>query len=422
MVRKPVRVVAVGAAVLVAAAACSSGGKSTGTATSNSSSAASQGTGSDKTITVGVLTDVTGPAGSGEAHIEDGLKAGVLAASKQGYKIKYVIADSATNPTAVVTAAKKLVTQDQVDVVIGASALFLLAAPYLTQHNIPVVGFAQDGPEWVTAKNMFTQSGKIDSTRVATTYGKLAKSLGATTIGAVGYSISPQSAESAKGVGVSGEAEGLKAGYINSQFPFGSTNVEPMAIAMKSAGVDAVFPQVDPNTSFALLTALKNQGVNLKMAMLPIGYGGDLLESGAATLKAADGVYFSMGFQPIELNTPATKAFLADLKATGGTQTPGLPVYTGYTSLLMLVAGLKNVPADQVTDKAAVIKGLSQVHSFDAGGLTGKPFDPADANNIGGPNNCSYIVQLQGDKFVSVKGAEPICGTVIPGKTVSPSS
>ena len=33
--------------------------------------------GSSKTITVGVMTDISGPAASGEAHIEDGVKAGV---------------------------------------------------------------------------------------------------------------------------------------------------------------------------------------------------------------------------------------------------------------------------------------------------------------------------------------------------------
>lgn len=415
MVHKPVRIVAVGAAVLVAAAACSSSGKSTGASATNSNSAASQATGSSKTITVGVLTDVTGQAASGEQHIEDGLKAGVVAAARQGYKIKYVIADSQTNPTAVVAAARKLVTQDHADVVLGASALFQFGAKYLTQQGVPVVGFAQDGPEWLTSPNMFSNSGKIDATKAATTYGKLAKDLGATTVGAVGYSIAPQSAAAAKGAGESAVAVGLKSGYINSNFPFGSTNVEPIAIAMKQAHVDAVFPQVDPNTSFALLAALKTEGVPLKLAMLPIGYGGDLLKSGAATLQAADGAYFSMQFQPVELNTAATKAFLADLQATGGTQAPGLPVYTGYTSLLLLVAGLKNVPADQITNKAAIIKGLSEVHSFDANGLTGKPFDPADAKNVLGPNNCSYIVQLKGDKFVAVKDAEPVCGTVVGG-------
>lgn len=423
MIRRSGRLVATLAVVALAAAACG-GGKSndSGSSTAPTAPGSSDSAigGSAKTITVGILTDVSGPAASGEAHIEDGVKAGVHAAARHGYKIKYVMADSQTNPAAVQAAARKLVTQNHVDVVLGSSAVLFGAAPYLTSQGVPVVGFAQDGPEWLTSKNMFSNAGKIDPTKVTTTYGRLAKDLGAKVIGAVGYSISPSSAESAKGTGVSAEAVGLRVGYINSKFQFGSTNVEPLALAMGDAHVDAVFPQVDPNTSFALLTALKNNGVKLKLALLPIGYGGDLLESGPATLQAADGVYFGLQFQPVELNTPATRTFLADLKATGGTQTPGLPVYTGYTSILLLVAGLENVSAADVTDKAAIINGLSQVHSFDAGGLTGKPFDPNDANNVLGPNNCSYVVQLQGDKFVKVADADPICGTVIPGKNVTP--
>jgi ABC-type branched-subunit amino acid transport system substrate-binding protein len=415
--------VAMMAAVALAAAACgggTGGNSSSSGAPATSGSSGSTAGGSSKTITVGVITDASGLGASGEAHIEAGVKAGVYAAAKQGYKIKYVMADSQTNPSAVQAAATKLVTQDHVDVVLGSSAVFFGAARYLTAQGVPVVGFAQDGPEWLTSKNMFSNAGRIDPTKVTTTYGKLAKDLGAKTIGAVGYSISPSSAESAKGTGASAEAAGLDIGYINAKFPFGSTNVEPVALAMRDAHVDAVFPQVDPNTSFALLTALKNNGVKLKLAMLPIGYGGDLLQSGPATLAAADGVYFGLQFQPVELNTPATRTFLADLAATGGTQTPGLPVYTGYTSILLLVAGLQHVPADEVTNKAAIINGLSQVHSFDAGGLTGKPFDPNDPENVLGPNNCSFIVQLQGQKFVKVANAEPICGTVIAGKGVSP--
>ena len=423
MVHRSGRFLAFIAAAALAAAACGGNKGSSSSSSSAPVASASSGStagGSPKTITVGVLTDVSGPAASGEAHIEDGVKAGIYAAAKQGYKIKYVLADSQTNPTAVQAAARKLVTQNHVDVVLGSSAVFFGAARYLTSQGVPVVGFAQDGPEWLTSKNMFSNAGKIDPTKVTTTYGKLAKELGAKTIGAVGYSISPSSAESAKGTGASARAVGLEAGYINAKFPFGSTNVAPLALAMRDAHVDALFPQVDPNTSFALLTALKNVGVKLALALLPIGYGGDLLESGPATLKAADGVYFGLQFEPVELNTPATQTFLSDLKATGGTQTPGLPVYTGYTSILLLVAGLENVASDDVTNKTAIIQGLSRVHSFDAGGLTGKPFDPNDPNNVLGPNNCSYIVQLQGQKFVKVAKADPICGMVISSTKVSP--
>ena len=36
------------------------------------------------------------------------------------------------------------------------------------------------------------------------------------------------------------------------------------------------------------------------------------------------------------------------------------------------------------------------------------------------PNNCVWAMKLVGKEFETVKGADPICGEVIPGKTVSP--
>src|SRR5690242_11340368 len=154
------------------AAACGSSAKTGG---SGPSGAATGSAGTRTAIKVGVLTDVTGLAASGEAHIEDGIKAGIEVAKKAGYDITYVVADSATSPTTVLAAAKKLVTQDHVQAVIGASALLFGAAPYLTQQGIPVVGFPQDGPEWLTSENMFSNVGMLDTTKVATTYGKFFK-------------------------------------------------------------------------------------------------------------------------------------------------------------------------------------------------------------------------------------------------------
>ena len=91
------------------------------------------------------------------------------------------------------------------------------------------------------------------------------------------WRFAPTSVEAAKSNGVSAEAAGLKTGYIDAHFPFGSTNVQPTAIAMKNAGVDAITPEVDPNTSFALINALRTLGATPKVALLPIGYGADLL-------------------------------------------------------------------------------------------------------------------------------------------------
>ena len=421
MVRTTSKVIAASAVIAIAAAACGSSKTSppkTGTNSNAPSGATSSGGGGGKSLKIGVLTDVTGLAASGEAHITDGIKAGIAAAKDAGYDITYVVGDSATSPTSVLDAAKKLVTQDHVQVVIGSSAVLFGASTYLTQQNIPVVGFPQDGPEWLASKNMFSNVGLLDTTKVTTTGGQFFKDRGATTVGAIGYSISPTSAESAKATGVSAEAVGLKAGYINSKVPFGSTDVQPIALAMKNAGVDAVEPSTDPNSSFALLGALKSLGVNLKAALLPIGYGGDLLEQGGATAKDIDNAYFTVQFEPIEMNTPGTQKFLQYLKDVGGTQAPGLPVYTGYTSLDLLVQGLKNVTGAFTSQN--IIDGLAKVTSWDAAGLLNQPFNPRDPKNSGGPNNCLYIVQVVSGKFQLVSGADPVCGQPIPGKTVSP--
>ena len=109
-------------------------------------------------------------------------------------------------------------------------------------------------------QNMFSVFGFLNPADVSTTFGQLYKLLGAHIVGTLGYGISPSSADSAKGAAVSAQAAGLKVGYLNANFPFGGTNVAPEALAMKTAGVDGLYGSVDPNTSFALITALRQDG------------------------------------------------------------------------------------------------------------------------------------------------------------------
>jgi branched-chain amino acid transport system substrate-binding protein len=417
------RMVLAVAAVAVTAAACGSSGSSgSGPTGGSGGSGASGSTGAKatKTYTVGLLVDDTGIAASGQKHVEDGMKAAISIVAKQGYNIKYVVADTQSSPAGALSAAQSLVQRQHVFAVIAHSALFFAAAPYLTKQNIPVIGAPQDGPEWITSKNMFATYGAIHTEKVATTGGLFLKQQGVTNLGSVGYSISPSSAEASKTSALSAQAVGLKAGYVNSKFPFGSTDVQPIALAMKDAGIDAVTPEVDPNTSFALITALRNAGVDLKVALLPIGYGVDLLQAGPGTLKAAQNVYFSLTYEPVELHTKATEAFVAALKATGGTTAPGLPTYDGYASILMLVQGLQGAGANPT--QASVIASLSKIHDFNPGGLYGShPLDINDrVNLVSGPDGCEYFVKLTGSTFEPVKNADPLCGTLVPGKTVTP--
>jgi ABC-type branched-subunit amino acid transport system substrate-binding protein len=413
------RLGALGAAtvVVVGAVACSSSGSTS----NNGNSGATSNT--VKEFTVGLLTDATGPAASGNKLSVNGVNAGKVYAARNGYKFRVVLADTQTNPAAVAAAAKKLVTQDHVDAVLSVSAITLLAAPYLTAHNVPVIGVGEDGPEWLTAKNMFSVFGALNTTKVATTFGEIAKGLGVTNLGALGYAISPVSAENTKGNAASAEAAGFTVGYLNANFPFGSTNVAPVAIAMKNGGVNGFTAATDPNTAFSLITALKQQGVNLKAAVLSTGYGSDLAQAGQGALNAAQNVYFVMTSEPFSANTAATKQFAADLKSAGVVTTQAAySEYAGYLSVGLLVRALNGAGSNPTS--AAIIKSLEGVHDWNGLGLMGDL--KVDINNrtdfAAGPNNCAWIAQLEGTKYIPVKGMQPLCGKLIPGKTVSSSS
>ncbi|WP_045878385.1 ABC transporter substrate-binding protein [Pseudofrankia sp. DC12] len=401
------------ASVLAAVAGC--GSSSGGTAGGASGGPA-------KSIVIGLLTDQTGPAASAARTSVDGMKAGVQYAARNGYNIRYVVGDTATNPTTALTAAQKMVTRDHVTAVIALSALTFTTSAYFTQHNVPVLGNGQDGPEWITAPNMFSVVGALNTTKVATTVGTFFKAQGVTSLGALGYAISPTSAETAKAAGESAKKAGIKVGYVNAAIPFGTTDIGPVALAMKSAGVDGLALQIDPNTSFALITALRDQGVDIKAALLPTGYGGDLLGAGPGALNDAQGAFFGLQFEPIEMQTAATKQFAADLKAGGVSGAPTYAMYSSYVSVGLLVQALKATGG--ATAPAGLIKALSSIHDFTALGLFGDhKLDINDRkSSVGGVDNCLWVTKLEGKVFTPVKNASPVCGSVIDGVTVSASS
>jgi len=407
------KLLAVAAGVAMVAAACSS--------KSHSGSSPSGGSGGGShTINIGLLTDFTGLAASAAKTSVQGVEAGAIMAKRDGYTIHYTLADTQTSPASALSAAQKLVQQNHVSAVVAVSAIAFAAAPYLTAHDEPVVGVAEDGPEWIKAKNMFSTFGFLDTTKVSTLDGKLFKMLGATNIGTLGYSISPTSAEAAKSAAVSAQAAGLKVGYLNANFPFGSTNVQPVAIKMKAAGVDGLTASVDPNTGLALLTALRQSGDNPKVALFPTGYGADLSQGGPGAVQAAQGAYFTLEFEPVEMNTPATRQFAADLKAVGVKGDPTYGEYAGYTSVALLLQALKKTGPNP--SHSTLIKALSSITNFDASGLLGNyPLSMAN-RNASGATGCTFITRLVGNSFHTVPNADPICGVQIPGKSVSGSS
>ena len=183
---------------------------------------------------------------------------------------------------------------------------------------------------------------------------------------------------------------------------------------MKGANVDSTYLPMDNNTNFALVTAAKQAGVNLKVAVSATGYGQSLLDDSSA-VKAADGSYFLSELAPVELNTPATKAYQAALAQYGHfTGIPGFDYQQGWASADLMVTGLKL--AGQNPTRTSFENGLHGLTNYTAGGLLPAPisFSLSQFGTLP-QTQCSYYLQLTGITFVPVPAdGKPFCGQLIP--------
>src|ERR1700727_3882816 len=131
-------------------AGCSSSG-TTGAAGSSTSKANVT---AGKTITLGILTPLTGPVASsfGQETIE-GAQARIALANADhelpnGETVKLVSVDEGSSPQTSLAATQQLVEHDHVLGALAAGAFFHGAYRWAAQQNVPVVGDGIDGPEW----------------------------------------------------------------------------------------------------------------------------------------------------------------------------------------------------------------------------------------------------------------------------------
>jgi branched-chain amino acid transport system substrate-binding protein len=238
--------------------------------------------------------------------------------------------------------AQKLVDQDHVSAVFMASPVGFAAAPYLASHNVPVFGAPIDGPEWISDKNMFSVIGYPDYTKPETTFADFFKREGVTNLASVGYGIEPSSAEVAKGTAIAAQDAGIKVGYLNTNFPLWSTNVGPLVLAMKQAGVNGLTNGILTSSTFAIVDGLKQQGVSLRAAVPPTGYGGDLVQGGPGAQSEAQGLFFSLAWEPVEMHTTATEKFQTALATYAGVRgDPTFAEYLGYLTVAAFESALK---------------------------------------------------------------------------------
>jgi branched-chain amino acid transport system substrate-binding protein len=386
---------AAGAVLLAACGGGSSGGGSSA---------------SGSTYKLGVLIDETG-AGADLASGTKGVEAYVnyVNANPSKFnnaKLSMVTADDGTTPAGALSGAQKLVEQDHVFAIISVSSVLYAAEPYLLHAGVPVFGSGFDGQEWnePTNTNMFTTALQ-DYTKVYAVNGTFMKSQGVTKCSAIGFSDSPSSAKAAANSNTSCEKAGIPVPYL-SLVKFSDTDVGPIALNIQKSGADGLSLLISPTTGFGIAGVLGSLGVKMKALLFADGYGGDLL-SNPAGVKAAQGYDFESQLAPLELNTPATQLMAANLASAGVHTDPTFGEQSSYAATAAMAAGAKS--AGPGASQADFIKAMRAVTDFTIDGLVAAPIAFADYSPS---TSCTYVVKLEGSKFVPLS-KNAYCGGVV---------
>jgi branched-chain amino acid transport system substrate-binding protein len=117
------------------------------------------------------------------------------------------------------------------------------------------------------------------------------------------------------------------------------------------------------------------------------------------------------------MHTAATQAIQSAFATYAGIHNdPTFAQYLGYLSVGGLVLGLQKAGANPT--QSSVINALSHITNYDAAGLWGGHQTVDWSQRPMGETQCYWVTKLSGSTFHLVSGSIPICGTIIPGKSV----
>jgi branched-chain amino acid transport system substrate-binding protein len=378
-------------------------------------------------ITIAYISSLSGPGASQDGSSPAGFNARIALQNAQGgvngHKLVPLVIDDQTSPSIIATAVQDAISKGAFGIV-SQSPLFFIAAKYPQQAGIPVTGSYDDGPEWGQQPytNMFaSDEGSVDPKYpVNTLIGSFLKQHGGTVIGSYGYGISPSSARSAISTARSFQRAGGKVGVLDTSIPFGGVDFTSAALTAKSHNVNAMVPAMDNNSNYALATALTQAGVKLKSVVFATGFEPAVVKS--PTWATLQNYYFLSLFRPFALPNAGTRQMAAALQKYehfGKSQFPTYSQYESWTGADLMIKGLQM--AGKNPTRAAVIKDIRSIKSYNANGLLPQPINFSTIFGHDPAQECTWMMQAKTKGFVPVS-SKPFCGKDIPGTTTANAS
>jgi branched-chain amino acid transport system substrate-binding protein len=377
-------------------------------------------------ILIGLITDETGPGGvqSTYPQVVDGALARIDAQNAiggvDGHKLELITEDEQSTPGGDLLAAQILVSKG-VFAVMEVDADAFGGAAYLHKLGMPVIGVAQDGPEWGEQPNtnMFaiaSLSGTTPINGYFYTYdstGAELKALGITKLAQVVFN-NPAAINGATDTFQAAKSVGISK-CLDELVPSDNSNFGPIALQMKNLGCNGVDVLSILSTCTGLATALKQADVNAKL-LCATGYDQNLLEQPQA-LAAMQGTYTTAAINVLSDPTPPVKLFLSRLNKYTPTWGGGIPndeVGYSYENADLVIKGLELAGGP---NRQAFISKLRQVSDYTAEGLMTTPDIFSHFGTLGmfPKESCTPLLEVKGKAYVPIDHGKAICGGLIRG-------
>ena len=286
-----------------------------------------------------------------------------------------LVIDDQTSPSQIATAVQE--ADSKAFGIVSQSPLFFLAAKYPNEAGVPVTGTYDDGPEWGTQPytNMFaSDEGSVDPKYpVNTQIGDFLKQHGGTDLGSYGYGISPSSAGRPSDGANRSSTPGARSASSTRPSPSAAWTSPVAAPSAKQDGVNAMVPAMDANSNYALARRSSKPGSSSRPTLFATGYEPDVIKSPAWTTSRAT---ILVAFRPFSLPNAGTEQMQAAMEKYAHftkTQFPTFGQYEAWAGADLMIKGLEM--ARENPTRAAVIKDLRSLKSYNVNGLLPNPID-----------------------------------------------
>jgi branched-chain amino acid transport system substrate-binding protein len=361
---------AVGICALAVAACGSSKSSSTSGSTGSSGSSGGGGGGS---VTLGIISDQTGPTSATQLPFLHGIQTAINTANKSGgaggRKINLETCDEKYNVQNGLACYTKLVKQDKVAGLVGSlndSDVQAALIGKLSADKMPVLGAESTNQSAIDPLNPYffaMECSYTDQADVAVSY--MNKLTGKTAPKVASMTLSVSSGiEWSKLIKARVEKTG---GKLVGAYPIPPTSTNADAVVQKIAAAkpDWITVHGGPNISEILLKSMQKFGV--KIPVIGIFATGGHLPFESVSPTYAKLFYYVNCYTPADVGGAGVTKMLADAKASGFGKEAATndPFTNGYVVGLATVAGIKNIPSGQKVDSTAVMNGFQKINNLD---------------------------------------------------------